>query len=159
MKRVWPASWMIWFSFLLGSVLSLFPLPIHMKQWWPDWLLLLLIFWSIHQPQLFSVGSAFLLGLAIDAMTGSTLAMHAIPYAGIVYLTRWWGQNFPLWNLIEQYLFVILLLIIATVSHLLLVFFSPLMFTSTVIYLQIVLASLLAWPVIQLGFKNWQRPF
>lgn len=155
----WTVQRVIMVSFLMGLLLSLFPLPLHIRQWWPEWLLLMAIFWGIHQPQLFSVGRAFILGLVVDAITGSTLAMHAIPYAMVVYLTRLWGQNFPLWTMIEQLLFISFLLVVATLNHLFLLLFSPLMFSPLVVYIQILMSSLVAWFVINRSLVHWHRQF
>lgn len=155
----WTVQRVMMLSFLMGLLLSLFPLPLHIRQWWPEWLLLMAIFWGIHQPQLFSVGKAFILGLVVDAITGSTLAMHAIPYAMVVYLTRLWGQNFPLWTMIEQLLFISFLLVVATLNHLFLLLFSPLMFSPLVVYIQILMSSLVAWFVINRSLVHWHRQF
>ena len=155
----WTVQRVIMVSFLMGLLLSLFPLPLHIRQWWPEWLLLMAIFWGIHQPQLFSVGKAFILGLVVDAITGSILAMHAIPYAMVVYLTRLWGQNFPLWTMIEQLLFISFLLVVATLNHLFLLLFSPLMFSPLVVYIQILMSSLVAWFVINRSLVHWHRQF
>lgn len=155
----WTVQRVMMVSFLMGLLLSLFPLPLHIRQWWPEWLLLMAIFWGIHQPQLFSVGKAFILGLVVDAITGSTLAMHAIPYAMVVYLTRLWGQNFPLWTMIEQLLFISVLLVVATLNHLFLLLFSPLMFSPLVVYIQILMSSLVAWFVINRSLVHWHRQF
>lgn len=155
----WTVQRVMMVSFLMGLLLSLFPLPLHIRQWWPEWLLLMAIFWGIHQPQLFSVGKAFILGLVVDAITGSTLAMHAIPYAMVVYLTRLWGQNFPLWMMIEQLLFISFLLVVATLNHLFLLLFSPLMFSPLVVYIQILMSSLVAWFVINRSLVHWHRQF
>lgn len=155
----WTVQRVMMVSFLMGLLLSLFPLPLHIRQWWPEWLLLMAIFWGIHQPQLFSVGKAFILGLVVDAITGSTLAMHAIPYAMVVYLTRLWGQNFPLWTMIEQLLFISFLLVVATLNHLFLLLFSPLMFSPLVVYIQILMSSLVAWFVINRSLVHWHRQF
>ena len=155
----WTVQRVMMLSFLIGLLLSLFPLPLHIRQWWPEWLLLMAIFWGIHQPQLFSVGTAFILGLVVDAITGSTLAMHAIPYAMVVYLTRLWGQNFPLWTMIEQLLFISFLLVVATLNHLFLLLFSPLMFSPLVVYIQILMSSLVAWFVINRSLVHWHRQF
>ena len=155
--RRWNVQRVMMFSFLVGLLLSLFPLPLSLRQWWPEWLLIMVIFWAINQPQLFSVGAAFIFGLVVDAITGSILAMHAIPYALCVYLTRFWGQNFPLWTLIEQSMFVIFLLVIATLSHLFLLFFSPFMVVSSVVYLQILFSSFSAWFLLHLSLSKWHR--
>lgn len=153
----WTVQRVMIFSLFISLLLSLFPLPLHVRQWWPEWLLVMAIFWAIHQPQVFSVGTAFMLGLVVDAITGNILAMHALPYAFIVYLTRLWGQNFPVWTMIEQLLFISLLLILATLSHLFLLLFSPLMFSPIEVYVQIGLSTLVAWFVINLSLVPWHR--
>jgi rod shape-determining protein MreD len=153
----WSVQRIMILSFFVGLLLSLFPLPILIRQWWPEWLLLLIVFWSIHHPQIFSIWLAFVLGLIVDSTTGSTLAMHAIPYVFIVYLTRIWGQNFLLWTMIEQVLFIGLLLLLATLSHLFLLLFSSFIFSPIVVYIQIWTSSLVAWFLINISLVHWHK--
>lgn len=155
----WSVKGVMLFSFLIALLLSFFPLPIPVRQWWPEWLLLLLIFWSIHHPQVFSIWSAFILGLIVDTITGSTLAMHAITYALVVYLARFWGQNYPNWTKFSQYLFVILLLLIATLSRLFLLLFAGLAFSPYWVYIQIIVSTVLVWPLLQWTLAHKQRQF
>lgn len=54
--------------------------------WVPDILALVLVFWSVHQPLRIGVGTAFLLGLAMDVHQGALLGQHALAYAMLSFL-------------------------------------------------------------------------
>jgi rod shape-determining protein MreD len=46
----------------------------------PDFLAVVLLFWSVHQPQRVGIGWAFILGLASDVHQVSFLGQHALAY-------------------------------------------------------------------------------
>jgi rod shape-determining protein MreD len=48
--------------------------------WSPDFLALVLVFWSIHQPQRVGIGLAFVFGLLVDVHQGAMLGQHALAY-------------------------------------------------------------------------------
>lgn len=48
--------------------------------WVPDFLALVLVFWSVHQPRRVGIGVAFVFGLFIDVHQGATLGQHALSY-------------------------------------------------------------------------------
>jgi rod shape-determining protein MreD len=54
--------------------------------WMPDILALVLMFWSIHQPQRVGIGSAFVLGLLLDVHQGAMLGQHAMAYTVLSFL-------------------------------------------------------------------------
>ena len=54
--------------------------------WVPDMLALVLVFWSVHQPQKVGIGSAFVLGLFLDVHQGAMLGQHALAYTVLSYL-------------------------------------------------------------------------
>ena len=54
--------------------------------WLPDWLALVLVFWSIHQPQRVGIGVAFLVGLFVDVHQGAMLGQHALAYTVLSFL-------------------------------------------------------------------------
>ncbi|WP_198971239.1 rod shape-determining protein MreD [Xylophilus sp. ASV27] len=70
----------------LGAALLLDLLPIGRAIWAPDPLLLLLVFWSVHQPSRVGMGAAFVLGLCMDVHQASLLGQHALCYTVLVYL-------------------------------------------------------------------------
>ena len=70
--------WFILFS-LLAALAANF-LPTEAWHWMPDWVALVIIFWSIREPRHVSMGSGFLLGLAMDVADGSLMGQHALAY-------------------------------------------------------------------------------
>jgi rod shape-determining protein MreD len=82
--------------FIWGSLLG--ALLLNMLQnigWWgraawmPDFLSLVLVFWSVHQPRRVGIGAAFIFGLFMDVHQGSVLGQHALAYTvlGFVAIT------------------------------------------------------------------------
>lgn len=52
----------------------------------PDFLLVAVLFWALHQPARIGFGAAFLLGLVADFQDGAVFGQHAIAYVVGVYL-------------------------------------------------------------------------
>lgn len=75
-------------AFLVGSLavaLALDLLPLGRVVWTPDWVMVLLAFWGIHQPQRVGLGVAFAMGLCLDVSQSALLGQHALVYAGLVF--------------------------------------------------------------------------
>ncbi len=73
----------IWFSLILAMMANM--LPVGRIAWMPDFLALVLVFWSVHQPLRIGVVAAFLFGLAIDVHQASLLGQHALAYTTLSY--------------------------------------------------------------------------
>nr|WP_315429310.1 rod shape-determining protein MreD [uncultured Albidiferax sp.] len=54
--------------------------------WVPDLLAVLLVFWSVHQPQRVAIGTAFVFGLCMDVHQTSLLGQHALGYSVLSFL-------------------------------------------------------------------------
>jgi len=84
-----PANpWFIWSSLLTALALNMLQ---NMGLWgraaWsPDLVAVALVFWAIHQPLRVGVGSAFLLGLAMDVHQSALLGQHALAYSALSFL-------------------------------------------------------------------------
>ena len=52
-------------------------LPTSAWPWVPDWVALVLVFWSIREPRRVGMGAGFLLGVAMDVADVSLLGQHA----------------------------------------------------------------------------------
>ena len=79
--------------FIWGSLL--FALFLDMLQnmalwgrapWQPELLALVLMFWTIHQPQRVGVTAAFVLGLCVDVHQSALLGQHALAYTVLSFL-------------------------------------------------------------------------
>jgi rod shape-determining protein MreD len=51
----------------------------------PDFLAVVLVFWSVHQPLRIGVIAAFLFGLAVDVHQASLLGQHALAYTTLSF--------------------------------------------------------------------------
>ena len=70
----------------LVAALALNMLPLGRVVWTPDWVMVLLVFWGIHQPQRVGLGVAFLMGLCIDVYQSALLGQHALAYTALSFL-------------------------------------------------------------------------
>jgi len=102
----------ILFTFIVALVLTIIPLPEWGRYLRPDWAGLVLIYWCLALPDRVGVSSGWLLGLAVDLLTGSLLGQHAMSMALVAYLTLKFHQRvrlFPIW---QQALTVLVLLML-----------------------------------------------
>lgn len=76
-----PASvGLIFFSFVGAYLLSALPWSGTWLLARPDFMLLVLIFWTLHQPRSIGQGTAFTLGLLMDVSDSMLLGQHALAY-------------------------------------------------------------------------------
>jgi rod shape-determining protein MreD len=73
----------IWGSLLLALVVNM--LPLGRAAWTPDLLILVLEFWSVHQPLRVGIGAAFVFGLAMDVHQAALLGQHALAYTALSF--------------------------------------------------------------------------
>lgn len=78
----------IWSSLLLALSLNMFMNMGMFGQavWSPDILAVVLVFWTIHQPQRVGMGVAFVVGLVTDVHQGSLLGQSALAYTALSFL-------------------------------------------------------------------------
>jgi rod shape-determining protein MreD len=80
-----PANpFFIWGSLLLALLVN--TLPLGRTPWMPDFLALVLVFWSVHQPMRVGIGVAFVFGLAMDVHQTALLGQHALAYTALSFL-------------------------------------------------------------------------
>jgi rod shape-determining protein MreD len=65
-------------SLVAGMAVNL--LPLGRIAWAPDLLMVLLVFWGVHQPLRVGMGVAFALGLCMDVGQSALLGQHALSY-------------------------------------------------------------------------------
>ena len=74
-------------TLLVGLMLSIMPLPDGLRAFRPDWIALLLIFWAMHLPRTWSVGTAWIIGVILDVSYGTLLGQHALALSITVFVT------------------------------------------------------------------------
>jgi rod shape-determining protein MreD len=76
-----PASaGLMFFSLLLGYMVSALPWGGRWLLTRPDVLLIVLIFWTVHEPRSIGQGIAFVMGLLMDVGDSMLLGQHAFAY-------------------------------------------------------------------------------
>ncbi len=70
----------------LVLALGLNALPFGRQPAMPDLLMVVLMFWAVHQPRRVGMGVAFVLGLAMDVNHGAVLGQHALAYTLLNYV-------------------------------------------------------------------------
>jgi len=75
-------------SLLLTVALALVPLPRMIEAFRPDWVAVVLLYWSLTAPRRFSLLTAFWMGIVLDTLSGSLLGQHALALLVIVYLAE-----------------------------------------------------------------------
>lgn len=76
--------------FIAASLAAAFLLNLLPWGHWygiPDFVALVLVFWSIHQPRKVGIGTAFLMGLLMDVHDASLLGESALSYTLLSYLS------------------------------------------------------------------------
>ncbi len=74
-------------SIILALMLTMVPLPAVLDTFRPDWIALVLIYWTMMLPQSYSVGIAWIVGLILDVAQGTLLGQHALALVVIIFLT------------------------------------------------------------------------
>lgn len=73
-------------AIVLSLMLAIVPVSGAIRPFWPDWVLLTLIYWALILPRDYGVGVAWLAGLVVDVAQGTLLGQHALAMSAVVYL-------------------------------------------------------------------------
>ena len=106
-KRQWWASTL---SLVLMLALAAVPLPDAVAPLRPDWVAVVLLYWSLMAPRHFSLLTAFWMGIALDTLTGALLGQNALALLVIVYLAEKFHLRLRVFPL-SQLAFTVLLLL------------------------------------------------
>ena len=102
MRNVLRSPWLfICLTFFVALVFSIMPLPIELNAWRPDWLALVLIYWTMALPHKVNIGVAWTMGFILDILLGSVLGVHAFAMALIIFISASNFQklrNFSIWQ-------------------------------------------------------------
>lgn len=83
----------------------------------PDWLALVLVFWGVREPRYVGMGSAFLLGLAMDVADASLMGQHSLAYVIATYFASLLSRRILWFSLVQQALHVLPLLLIVQLAQ------------------------------------------
>lgn len=100
-------------SFILAMLLRILPFPLDWFAWNPDWLALVVIYWTLLAPDRVGIVTAWLVGFLADVLTGRLFGQHALAYAVIAYANLQVRQKLLVLPMLVQSFWVLLLLLLA----------------------------------------------
>jgi rod shape-determining protein MreD len=77
---------LVYVTALLALTVSLLPLPRLLSVFWPNVLVLVVLYWSTMTPRAGGILVGFLAGLTLDLLNGSQLGQHAFAMCLVTYL-------------------------------------------------------------------------
>lgn len=148
----------IWISLLAALVLQIVPLPTQVDVYRPDWVLVVLAYWSMALPHRVNVGVAFLTGVAMDVLVGTTLGIHSLGLSLSVYILAANYQRLRNYSVWQQ---AIIIGLMSSLYHLMTFWVQHLL---TAIYFQVdylwpVLTSMVLWPWVFWLLRRTRRQF
>ena len=141
---------------IIALILAVLPLPHAMDIARPYLLLLLVIYWSLSAPRIAGMTFAWLCGMAIDLLKGTTLGQHALAFLVVSFLVHKFQLRIRIFPLSQQTMTVLFLLLIYEVL---------VWYTDGVLGYPVttwarwwpVLTSTLLWPVVVGILDTWNR--
>lgn len=100
------------FTVLITLVLTIVPLPQTLNYGRPDWLLLVVIYWSLNTPMLAGLTFAWLCGLALDVLIGSLIGQHALAFVLVATITHRLQLRMRIFPVLHQAATVLMLLVV-----------------------------------------------
>ncbi len=108
--------WFILVTLLIALALNF--MPTSAWPWMPDWVALIIVFWSIRESRLVGMGSAFVLGLAMDVADGSLMGQHALAYVLAAYIASSLSRRILWFPVGKQALHVLPLMLVVQLAQL-----------------------------------------
>jgi len=97
---------------MVGMMLLILPLPDWARIYRPDWVALILIYWSMALPKYVGLFTAFIIGLLVDSLLGALLGQHALALVFITCINLNVCLRIRALSLVQQSLYVFSLLVI-----------------------------------------------
>jgi rod shape-determining protein MreD len=102
----------IYLSLVVALVLMILPLPDWVQMYRPNWVALVLIYWSMAMPKRVGLWVAFFTGLIVDTSQGTLLGQHTLALLIVIYINLNFYQRIRVLALAQQAFYVLFLLLI-----------------------------------------------
>lgn len=152
------SAFIILLTFCLALLLTVLPLPEWARLYRPQWVALVLVYWAIALPHRVGVGTGFIMGIMLDALTSTLLGQHALGMSVIAFLAVQSHARirvFPLW---QQAIGVLILLLIEHSLNLWIIG-ATLQAPPGLVYWFVPLISAFLWPWMFVTLRGVRRRF
>ena len=156
MKPIMNSSLVIILSTFLSVILTISTFPLGYFS--PDWIFLVIIYWIIAVPNMYSFFVIWFIGMITDVAVGSTLGMNALIYVFLSFIIKKLYKSLRYFTVIQQGI-IVLVLMILKITFLLWIdamlitdMYSVSMYWTT-------LTSALVWPIIFFSMRYLRRRY
>lgn len=132
-------------SFVVASVLNVYPLSAPLALFRPMWLVIALVFWLIFQPSLVGVGLAFAIGLIADCLTDSRLGQQAFCAVVVAFFIKFMSGYLKQLSSTSVWLLAAACLVLYQSNLIVLHLFTEAVLAPQLLYS--VAVSILIWPL------------
>ncbi|MBT3427647.1 MAG: rod shape-determining protein MreD [Gammaproteobacteria bacterium] len=155
-------NWVIAITLLLALILAILPLPsgipAELGYLRPDWLALVIIYWTLALPDRIGLLTAFATGLIADLVLGSLFGLHALSLVIASSFTSASYQQVRMLAVWQQAILVAVMLSLVQLAVLVVILLLSQGSFSWLSFL-IPLVSGLVWPWVFLGLRWLRRRF
>ncbi|MFV8820118.1 rod shape-determining protein MreD [Haliea sp. E17] len=153
------AYWVILACFFGALVLAIAPLPRSLLLLRPEWVALVMIYWSMALPHRVGLVTALCLGVLLDVLEGAVLGQNAASLVVVSVLVLLLYQRVRVYNLWQQSAVVFVLVSISQMVSQWLQKLEGLHASQSLIFLLPAVASALIWPLIFHVLRRVRRSF
>ena len=150
--------WIIALSLVIAAVLAVLPLNRELAWWRPEWLLLVLIYWTIALPHRVGMFTALVVGLLLDVLEGAPLGQNMLALAAAVTIARLMYRRMRMFTPPQQALIVFF---IVGVQQLIVQWLQNLQGAgaTSFVFLLPALSSALLWPLLMPLLRSLRRSY
>ena len=134
-------------SFIVTGLLAIVPMPQWAMYYRPEWVALVVIYWVINNPERVGIGVAWVVGIIVDALTGSLFGLHALGLALVAYLALRLRLRLRLFSVSRQASVVLVILGLQLLLIQWLQFLFDLPRGTSMMFLAPAITSALLWPL------------
>lgn len=145
-------------SFVIAFVLLMVPLPSWAQLLRPEWVAMVVIYWSMALPNRVGIGVSWFTGLIVDVIRDSLLGQHALALAVVSFITIRLHQRIRVYPPGQQALTVFLIMII---NYLIILWIRGIMGQAPNLWQVLIpaLTSAIMWPAVFLAMRFLRRYF
>ena len=145
-------------TLFVAFMLTIMPLPEWVVEFRPDWVTLVMIYWSMALPARTGVTIAWLAGLMLDVSHGAILGQHALGLMLVVYIVQLQHQRLRVASLVQQAIVIFFLLLL---KQLIVLWVSGIVghAPDTWLYFMPSITGAMLWPWIYIILRDMRRKF
>ena len=151
--------WVIFLSFFIAYLLAIVPFPEWAMNYRPEWVPIVLIYWVIALPYRVGIGSAFVAGLVLDVLEGSTLGVNALALVVVAYVALSLHQRMRMFSALQQSGLVLALVGLNLMLCNWLQILTGQSVPSNLMFLMAALTSAVIWPSLFQLLRQIRRSF